>query len=44
MTESFRRSGEYPQGQQQHSQSSYPGTPEAGGAFPPRPPTTRRSR
>lgn len=37
MTESFRRSGEYPQGQQQHSQSSYPGTPEAGGAFPPPP-------
>ncbi|MGW4390030.1 S1C family serine protease [Streptomyces sp. NPDC004685] len=37
MTESFRRSGEYPQGQQQHAQSSYPGTPEAGGAFPPPP-------
>ncbi|RVU17039.1 trypsin-like serine protease [Streptomyces antnestii] len=36
MTESFRRDGEYPQGQQQ-SQSSYPGTPEAGGAFPPPP-------
>ncbi|MFB8266637.1 MULTISPECIES: S1C family serine protease [unclassified Streptomyces] len=37
MTESFRRSGEYPQGQQHHAQSSYPGTPEAGGAFPPPP-------
>ncbi|MFF1687029.1 S1C family serine protease [Streptomyces sp. NPDC058254] len=37
MTESFRRSGEYPQGQQQHSQSPYPGTSEAGGAFPPPP-------
>ncbi|MEU6660374.1 trypsin-like peptidase domain-containing protein [Streptomyces sp. NPDC046821] len=34
MTESFRPSGEYPQDPQQ---SSYPGTPEPGGAYPPPP-------